>query len=214
MNAILVIGIYFIFFNSPFYNTEFKKYDVLDNLEISQKDLDKVKNNLIGYFSLTKKTLQTEVMKNGNKIMFYENDEIMHMENVRQFFIFFLVVLLISMIGIIITTVLLYRNLRNHLYLRNFAKSLIVTPIIYLSAIVVIVIMLIFSWEYVFDVFHEIFFSGGNYVFYGTSNMMIMLPEEIFFDGGLAIGITWLLMMGGTITSGIYIKRRLAQWKF
>lgn len=203
--SIMLIFIMFVtsfeavcYWTPGFYRNEFKKYDVTGSLKtwmdetMSLDDMCYVIDQTMVYLRGNRENLIIETDINGLKTQFYNDDEKSHMADVKDLFvqciflraIFILTCLAISGYLIVIT------GAKRALY--HLAKGYIQVCILILLVITVIGILAASDFTKYFTIFHEIFFSQGNWMFDPRESRMInMLPEGFFSDCALRIVMTF-----------------------
>lgn len=202
---LLIIGVYFVFFNQIFYYLSFKKYGVQSDLAVSSSDLKILTNGIIAYFMLFRVPLQSRVTINGIEQDFYTADELSHMSDVRNFFVVFLFVIVISALIFALALASFLKSRKKKQFQKTLGIQLIVVPAVFLILLAAIAILIFSDWENVFELFHHIFFPQGNWQFSSDSLMLKMLPSGIFFDGAIFIIVNWAISIIAFITFGIIL---------
>jgi integral membrane protein (TIGR01906 family) len=214
--AITFFSIHFCAYNKYFYDNEFTKFSVNEDLELSQNDLDSVRDVLIGYMNGELDDLQVYVVRNGETRPFYDEDELSHMLDVKIVFegfrtaeviLFFIAIFFLLTPLLFIDTVNKICNeevITTKKYVKKVFKVSFISIISFLVFLGIFVSVVIINYDEAFILFHEIFFSQGNWMFDSDSLMINMLPDGLFFDAAVIIGGTGI---GGalvlTLTSGI-----------
>lgn len=206
--VLLILGVYLIFFNQAFYNASFSKYDVQANLGVDTVGLKTLRDGIIYFFMLFRKSLQSEVLIHGTQTVFYTDDELTHMADVKQIFVVFLIVIIIAFIvfGAVLVYLLTRKNKTK--YQKAIGIQMIIVPSVFLVLLSVIGISILVDWDATFVLFHKIFFPQGNWSFGWDSLMLKLLPEGIFFDGAILIAINWLLATFLMLSGGIVLLVR------
>lgn len=77
------------------------------------------------------------------------------------------------------------------------------------AAVVILVIVLIgLSWNFVFVKFHEILFSSGSWTFANSDSLIRLFPEKFWFD----VGVIWTvsILLVGLLVGGLgFVLMRL-----
>lgn len=204
----LLISFTFVAFSKNFYLSETKKYNSLEKLNISQADAENVIDQLILYFSGKSDTLQVVVTQNGKETDFYTEDELMHMVDVKILFgqvTVFSVVLLLIGAGGLIGIFLLKRKEGK----KTAVFGLVAGNAVVLSIAILLGMSMLIDFEFMFDLFHRIFFSQGNYAFSYTSNMLKLLPLELFIDAAATILVCGLAFVIVLFISGLVLLKVL-----
>lgn len=190
-----------------FYEREYSKYNVLDDVKMEMEDVLHVTDEMMNYLIDKRSDLVIETKVDGQAREFFNEREKLHMEDVKRLF---LQGLLLRNIAVILTVVAII----GLVLLKTNLKS--VLPRAFITAIIVVGILSVISAIYVsnnfsevFVQFHLIFFNNDLWILNPETDLMInILPEGFFFDTVKAIGATFGILLGGfLVTSGIILKR-------
>ena len=207
--ALLLIFITFVtsfeavtYWTPNFYREEFEQYHVLDDMEywmgdeMTMDDLCEVMHQTMVYLRGDRENLIVETNINGETTEFYNQNEKSHMADVRDLFVICIVVRALAILtclaiaGFLIVVAGLSGAL--HYLSRGFIRACLLI----LGLVGIIGILAAINFTKVFTVFHEIFFSQGNWMFDPRESRMInMLPEGFFSDCALRIAITFVRAM-------------------
>lgn len=204
--SIMLIFIVFVtsfeavcYWTPDFYREEFIKYDVTGSLEawmnetMSVDDMCYVIDQTMVYLRGNRENLIIDTTINGTSTQFYNDNEKSHMADVRILFvkcIFLRSIFILSCIAIA-GYMIFMAGIKGALYYLSRAYIRVCTCIL----ILVITIGLLAATDFTkyFTIFHEIFFSQGNWMFDPRESRMInMLPEAFFSDCALKIVLTFL----------------------
>lgn len=177
--------------NFGFYQKEYEKYNVLEDLNMEMPDVMYVTKEMMSFLRGDRENLIVETKVNGETREFFNEDEISHMEDVKKLFVGGLrlrVVMIVVMVLLVAAALLAKVRIRK-IWPRAFQYTSVA-----LTVITGIVIGLFASnFDKYFVVFHEIFFSQGNWLFDPDVSLMInMLPEGFFADIAARIGILFV----------------------
>lgn len=190
-----------------FYEREYSKYNVLDDVKMEMEDVLHVTDEMMNYLIDKRSDLVIETKVDGQAREFFNQREKLHMEDVKRLF---LQGLLLRNIAVILTIVAII----GLVLLKTNLKS--VLPRAFITAIIVVGILSVISAIYVsnnfsevFVQFHLIFFNNDLWILNPETDLMInILPEGFFFDTVKAIGATFGILLGAfLVTSGIILKR-------
>lgn len=209
--SIMLIFILFVtsfeavcYWTPDFYRNEFIKYDVTGSLlrwmdeEMLLDDMCYVIDQTMIYLRGNRENLIIETDINGKPAQFYNDSEKSHMADVRELFvkciflraIFILTCLAISGYLIVIT------GAKAALY--HLSKGYIRVCLLIIITVLLIGLLAATDFTKYFTIFHEIFFSQGNWMFDPRESRMInMLPEGFFSDCALKIVMTFI----GSVTA-------------
>lgn len=165
-----------IAFDSNFYKKEFAKHNVYNNL--AGYDIENINNDVLNY-------LKNEKTDNLIRNNFFSKREKLHFLDVKNLIQKTLQAYYFS----IVLFLLLFATL---IFLLKFKLKIIVKKVLVIiaigSALVLIDAFLFFivsklNFNFIFDLFHETFFSFGTYTFNPQFEKIVVLyPENLFFD--------------------------------
>ncbi len=186
------------YWNPGYYEAEFEKYDVLGSLEtwrgetMSMDDLTAVMHQTMVYLRGDRENLIVETEISGRQAEFYNENEKSHMADVRVLFVGAVTLRALAMLAILaIFGLLLILEHGRALYWLGSGFLRVCLAIGILAALFGLLAATDFT-KY-FTLFHELFFSQGNWMFDPRESRMInMLPEGFFSDTALRILLTFL----------------------
>ena len=180
------------------YRKEFRKYNVLENLrswrgeEMDEEGLQTVMDETMAFLRGNRENLIVEVPIDGRLQEFYNEDEISHMTDVRNLFV---LCIRLRIAAVILCLLLMFAVIRGchrdwvYVMARGFAR----TCGVILAAVLALGILISTDFSKYFVIFHEIFFSQGNWMFdVRKSRMIDIMPEGFFADIALYIALTFL----------------------
>lgn len=189
-----------------FYEREYSKYNVLDDVKMEMEDVLYVTDEMMDYLIDKRSDLVIETRVDGQAREFFNKREKLHMEDVKRLF---LQGLLLRNIAVILTFVaiigliLLKTNLK-----RMLPKAFITATIVVLIISAIAAVYVANNFSEVFVQFHLIFFDNDLWLLNPETDLMInILPEGFFFDTVKAIGATFGILLGTfLVTSAIFDK--------
>lgn len=185
------IGIYSDF---GWYEKEYEKYNVTEDLEMKMDDVMDVTEEMMAYLRGDREDLVVWTTVNGEKQEFFNDREKAHMVDVQNLFLGGLtlrfgaiIVLVISLSGLIFTK-------------GNWKRILPKSFLTGLGAFLVISgglgVLCASDFNKYFFLFHEIFFDNDSWLLDPATDLMIrMLPEGFFFDMVIRIGSIFIGML-------------------
>ncbi len=204
--AVLLIFITFVtsfeavtYWTPNFYREEFEHYQVLDTMqywmgdEMTMDDLCDVMHQTMVYLRGDRENLIVETNINGGTTEFYNENEKSHMADVRDLFVLCLVVRALAILTCLAIAgfLLVVAGPRGMLY--YLSSGFIRVSVVMLALVALIALAAVINFTKAFTVFHEIFFSQGNWMFDPRESRMInMLPEGFFSDCALRIASTFV----------------------
>lgn len=209
--AVLLISSFEIAMYSDFsvYEKEYKKYDVLSDLDMDMEDVMYVTEEMMAYLRGNRETLSVITTVEGEKKDFFNEQDRFHMGEVRELFIGGLNLrlgaagaALICLIFLIVSKARIRKIL-----IKSYRIVLGITG----AAVLLIGIAAAVDFNAVFVQFHHIFFDNDLWLFDPAEDYMIrMLPEGLFFDMVLRIGCIFVFALAVLFIAGI-ISDRLAE---
>ena len=170
-----------------FYEKEYEKYKVADELYMEMPDIMKVTKFMMSYLRGNEKKLSIETEVEGNIQDFFNEKDRLHMADVQGLFLGGLairrgaiLVLLFSMAALVLMKAD-WKRLIPQMYQRVLAVFLALTA----------VAGFLFSRDFnkYFVIFHHIFFNNNLWILDPAEDYMIrMLPEGFFYDMVMRIG--------------------------
>ena len=198
------IGIYSDF---GWYDKEYEKYNVTEDLEMKMDDVMDVTEEMMAYLRGDREDLVVWTTVNGEKQEFNKDREKAHMVDVQNLFLGGLtlrfsaiIVLVISLSGLIFTK-------------GNWKRILPKSFLTGLGAFLVISgglgVLCASDFNKYFFLFHEIFFDNDLWLLDPATDLMIrMLPEGFFFDMVIRIGSIFIGMLAILLILSMLILHR------
>lgn len=206
---ILLISSFEIAMYSDFswYEKEYLKYEVLEDLEMEIDDVMRVTEEMMAYLRDDREDLVVETTVDGVEREFFNDREKLHMVDVKGLFMGGLTLRrnsLILLAGAFIVLTIMKANW----------KKLLPGSIIwgiggFLGLLLVGGALIASDFHRYFFLFHEIFFDNDLWLLDPKTDLMIrMLPEGFFFDMVVRIGVIFLISLCVLLLTGVIIKNR------
>lgn len=181
-----------IYVDFRFYEKEYEKHQVLDDLEMKMEDVMFVTHEMMDYLHGKRTDLIVNTTVAGQEREFFNDREKQHMLDVQNIFLEGIKLRNITAIIMIVGIIIL---------ICSKAKWKILLAIWYMRITSIIIIVgigmgYIFSkhFDKYFVKFHEIFFDNDLWLLDPDTDLMIrMLPEEFFVDFSVRIGIFMMI---------------------
>ena len=175
-----------IYSDYGWYQKEYEKYQVLDDLEMEMQDVMDVTEEMMAYLRGDRKNLEVKTVIAGEEGMFFNEREKLHMEDVQGLFLGGIQIRRVAFV-IFAAAVLLILfqkgNLREILpQMYGWAVGLFLGVAAVFGGLVAI------DFNKYFVLFHEIFFNNDP----ATDLLIRMLPEGFFFDMVIRIGVIFI----------------------
>ena len=189
-----------------FYQKEYEKYAVADELYMEMEDIMDVTKYMMSYLRGNEDELTIVTMVEGREQDFFNEQDRFHMGEVRDLFLGGLMLRRIAVITILICAFVLYKMKSNW---KEFL------PQIYRRTLAVLALLIgglglaiAQNFNKVFVIFHKIFFDNDLWIFDPATDYMIrMLPEGFFFDIVIRIGGTFILLLAVSLTGSVIISK-------
>ena len=179
-------------FNKSFYKDEYKKLGVAEYIGISEDDLDKTTDVLLGYIKGENKTLDIECRINGITRPVFNDREKAHMLDVKNLYDGAIVVRNVSFVIFIFSFI--YIGINKELFI-GYKYSLSLVGLI----IAFILLFCLMDFEGFWLGFHHLFFPFNDFYILNPRYdiLVMMVPEGFFFDLCILIVVSTTMMLVG-----------------
>lgn len=173
-----------------YYEREYEKYRVADDVHMEMKDLLEVTEEMMSYLRGNREDLHVMTVVDGQPREFFNAREIAHMEDVRGLFIGGLRLRAGCLILAALTVLLLALTKAK---LRSFLPSALWKgSVLFFLTAAVIAGIIASDFSRYFIVFHHIFFDNDLWILNPATDLLInIVPEPFFADTALYIGLTF-----------------------
>lgn len=192
-----------------YFQKEYRKYDVIKNVNMEEKELLFVTEEMMSYLKGKRDNLNIEAVIDGEQQEFFNEKEIAHMKDVRVLFWEGQWLRRIGVIICIITVIFLLFQSKIEFLLKCLRNGLI--SFIVFMAILVGIITTNFTKYFV--IFHKIFFSNNLWILNPETDRLInIVPEPFFIDTSIRIvviffSIILFVCIGCSVLLKIGIKK-------
>ncbi len=165
-----------IAFDEDFYKKEFLENNVYDNLE--NYYIENINNDFLNYLRNEKNNL----LINNDFFNEREKTHLLDVKNLIQtiFTIFYISIILFLLLFILL---IILMDFNFKLIIKRLLIILTIGSFLTLLDAVLFLILSNFNFSFVFDLFHETFFSFGTYTFdTAYEKIVILYPQNLFFD--------------------------------
>lgn len=183
--AILLSSAFFAIFNDDFYLKECSKLgtDCGKTLNI----VDYLKNNA---------ELSSE----------FNEREISHMKDVKSLTYNIVAIYVITLV--ILVAVILLTFFYNRKRFKEFLSLMLIYGGFFsLAFLIVILILAKLNFDFLFDIFHKIFFEKDTYLFSGNDLLIRLFPGNFFYDISFLIFSTALIASAAAVLVGFIIRK-------
>ena len=192
-----------------YFQKEYRKYDVIKNVNMEEKELLFVTEEMMSYLKGKRDNLNIEAVIDGEQQEFFNEKEIAHMKDVRVLFWGGQWLRRIGVIICIINVIFLLFQSKIEFLLKCLRNGLI--SFIDFMAILVGIITTNFTKYFV--IFHKIFFSNNLWILNPETDRLInIVPEPFFIDTSIRIvviffSIILFVCIGCSVLLKIGIKK-------
>lgn len=180
--------------NFDWYLKEYKKYEVLEDLEMEAEDVMYVTEEMMAYLRGNREDLVVETIVDGKTREFFNDREKAHMADVKNLFLGGLDLRLgaVTMIvGVMIVLVFSKANWKKLL-----PQSFLMGVGGFIVLLGIFAGLIAKDFHKYFFLFHEIFFDNDLWLLDPKTDLMIrMLPEGFFFDMVVRISVCFAILL-------------------
>lgn len=179
-----------------FYEEEYEKYHVTRDLNMTMENVMEVTGYMMDYLIGEEDELSIVTDVDGKEQDFFNEQDRLHMLDVRNLFLGGLRFRTYLIIAAILLYLVLISTKADLKYL--VPRSYTWAKIVFLAVVAFLGCAFAIDFTACFTIFHELFFTNDLWLFDPATDYMIrMLPEGFFSDMVLRIGMTFLLMLVG-----------------
>lgn len=188
-----------------YYLRSFQKYEVWETAGIYELDALRIARAMPKYLTGDTQALSLSIEVEGEAQPAFHADELAHMEDVYGLFVLAERLMLCCAICFALLVMVLLVK-RGQWDLRRFWYAALWTVVGVLVCFALLVVWAAVDFSSLFVLFHRLFFTNDLWQMNPATDLMIrLMPQDMFFDGALSIGL-WFL--GGLLA---YL---LAVWAF
>ena len=189
-----------------FYEKEYAKYNVVKSLNMEMDDVMEVTDLMMAYLIGEHPELSIVTMVDGKEQDFFNEQDRLHMWDVKNLFLggLKLRAIAIPIFAILIVVLEATKADLTNLLPKSYYRALSICAVL----VAVLAALIMTNFNKVFVIFHEIFFTNDLWLFDPRTDYMIrMLPEGFFYDMVIRIGEIFIL---GLLVLGVFswIMRR------
>lgn len=194
--VILLISAFEIGAYSDFgwYEKEYAKYEVLEDLEMEMEDAMYVTEEMMAYLRGNRDNLAVDTVVDGEKREFFNDREKAHMVDVQNLFIGGLWIRRIALLIFVLAVVAMIKTKAD--WKRLLPKSFLIGLGAFIGITAGAGLLFMSDFNKYFTLFHEIFFDNDLWLLNPDTDLLIrMLPEGFFLDMVIRIGVIFLLLL-------------------
>ena len=176
------------------YEKEYAKYDVLEDLEMEMKDVMCVTEEMMAYLRGNRADLVVDTIVAGEEREFFNEREKAHMVDVKNLFIGGLWIRRIAILLFALAVVAMIKTKAD--WKRLLPKSFLIGLGAFAGVTAGVGLLFLSDFYKYFLMFHEVFFDNDLWLLDPRTDLLIrMLPEGFFLDMVVRIGIIFLLLL-------------------
>lgn len=188
-----------------FYEKEYEKYEVSDDLYMEMDDIMEVTKYMMSYLRGNEEVLSIETTVEGRVQDFFNEQDRLHMKDVQDLFIGGLWMRRVSVVVIIVAALIFWKKKSNwKIFLPDvYHKTLAVLGVV----VAVLGFLIAQNFGKCFVIFHHIFFDNDLWIFDPSTDYMIrMLPEGFFYDIVIRIGSVFIVLLILSLVISIIVR--------
>lgn len=190
-----------------YYEKEYEKYNVLDDVHMEMEDLLDVTTEMMAYLRGNRPDLHVPTIVDGQPREFFNDREIAHMEDVRGLFLAAIAIrrgCIVTIIAALALLVILKADIK-----RVLPRMLCAGTVLFFAVLAVLTGIIASDFSRYFVVFHHIFFNNDLWLLDPATDLLInIVPEPFFMDTAARIGITFAVCVAVVFAVCILIIRR------
>lgn len=177
-----------VYSDMNFFEKEYVKHQVLDDVPMEMEDLMDVTKEMLDYLKGDREDLHVLTVISGESREFFNEREISHMEDVQQLFLYgFLlrrICILILLIGLLLLKFVCHGSIRKY-----FFGSFIGVTVVFAVLVGGLTLYLLQDFTQGFIYFHQLLFTNDFWILDSETDLLInIVPEPFFVDMAVRIG--------------------------
>ncbi|RDY29105.1 TIGR01906 family membrane protein [Lachnotalea glycerini] len=178
-----------------FYEKEYTKYGVLEEVKMDMQDVLYVTQEMMNYLIDKRDNLVVETVVDGQQREFFNEREKLHMQDVKNLFMAGLMIRRIAFATLILSILILI--FRKADLKRIISRAFQIATLIVGAITGVAAFYISRNFIEVFLKFHYLFFDNDYWILNPKTDLMInILPEGFFYDTIKSIGIMFGCLLG------------------
>ena len=174
-----------------YFEHEYSKYNVTADVDMTMEDLLDVTDEMMAYLRGQRADLHVPTVVGGQQREFFNEREILHMEDVRDLFLAALAVRRACLILMAAILVLLFVTKARPV--RLLAGAFQWGTLLFTALAVFLGVLFSTNFTKYFTIFHEIFFNNDLWLLDPRTDLLInIVPEHFFMDTALYIAIAFV----------------------
>lgn len=180
-------------FNNSFYKNEYSKLNTASSIGMSNTDLDKTTDVLLGYLKGKYETLEVSANVNGEDRLVFNDRETAHMVDVKKLYDNVLIVRNVLFVVYLVTFIFVLYSNNAKLIFGEYKKALMVLGFI----IGFILLFCLIDFDGFWTNFHHVFFPNNDLWLLDprTDILIMMVPGQFFFDLCISIILSIIVFL-------------------
>lgn len=189
------------------YEKEYIKYGVLNDLEMEMTDVMHVTEEMMAYLRGNRLDLVVDTVVDGEEREFFNEREKAHMVDVKNLFVGGLWLRRGAILVLGVIFVVLFATKAD--WKRILPKSFLIGIGSFIGVTAVVGVLIASDFNKYFTLFHELFFTNDLWLLDPYTDLLIrMLPEGFFLDMVLRIGVIFVSLMVAILIISVLSLRR------
>ena len=177
-----------------FYKKEYEKYRVTDNLNMKIDNVMAVTEHMMAYLIGKEEKLSIVTDVDGEHQDFFNEQDRLHMADVRNLFLGGLKLRNYAVILAIILMIVLRAKKAD--FRRLVPQGYLQALFVYLILAAILGVAMSIDFTSCFTLFHKLFFTNNLWIFDPETDYMIrMLPEGFFSDMVIRVGVIFIVLL-------------------
>ena len=191
-----------------FYKKEYEKYRVTDDLNMKIDNVMAVTEHMMAYLIGKEEKLSIVTDVDGEHQDFFNEQDRLHMADVRNLFLGGLKLRNYAVILAIILMIVLRAKKAD--FRRLVPSGYLQALFVYLILVVILGVAMSIDFTSCFTLFHKLFFTNNLWIFDPETDYMIrMLPEGFFSDMVIRVGVIFIVLLAVPgVTAVVYSWKR------
>lgn len=191
MIALLITSVEAVAYWTPgYYEAEYTKYHVLDDVQMEMEDLLDVTKEMMAYLKGKREDLHIMTTVAGQQREFFNAREIAHMEDVRGLFLGGIALRRICLAFLAAAVGTLY--LTKARLRRLLPQTMCLGTVLFFAVLAGLAALISTNFTKYFIIFHEIFFSNDLWILDPSTDLLInIVPEPFFMDTAARIALVY-----------------------
>ncbi len=195
------------YWNPGYFEKEYTKYNVLDDVRMEMDDLLEVTEEMMAYLRDDREDLHIPTIVDGEPREFFNEREIAHMVDVKGLFLGGFAIRRIC-IGIMIAAVALLAVLKADLK-QILPKAICHGSAIFFAVTAALAGLVSTNFTKYFIIFHKMFFDNDLWILDPRTDLLInIVPEPFFVDTAANIALLFIISVAVTFGICIFFMKR------